>query len=133
VSLCYLDASALVKLATPERETAALRAYLADFTARVTSRVALVEVPRALTRRSAETRAVVAAIAAAFEALEIVELDGAVVGTAAGLPPVGLRSLDAIHLASAMTLRDELSAFITYDVRLADAARLAGLTVTAPA
>ena len=133
MSLCYLDASALVKLATPEQETAALRMYLADFTARVTSRVALVEVPRALTRRAAETRAVVGAFAAAFEAFEIVELDQFVVATAAGLSPVGLRSLDAIHLASAMTVRGELAAFVTYDVRLADAARLAGLTVTAPA
>ena len=132
MTLCYLDASALVKLATPERETAALRTYLLRCSARLTSRVALVEVPRALTRRAVETQAVVAAFDAAFEGLEVVELDDTVAMAAASLPPVGLRSLDAIHLASAMTVGGELTAFVTYDVRLADAARLAGLTVVAP-
>ena len=128
MTLCYLDASALVKLATPERETAALRTYLLRCSARLTSRVALVEVPRALTRIAVETQAVVAA----FEGLDVVELDDTVAMAAASLPPVGLRSLDAIHLASAMTVGGELTAFVTYDVRLADAARLAGLTVVAP-
>jgi len=47
--------------------------------------------------------------------------------------PAGLRSLDAIHLASALTLGDELDAFVTYDARQADAARAAGLTVESPA
>jgi predicted nucleic acid-binding protein len=44
-----------------------------------------------------------------------------------------LRTLDAIHLASALAIRDELEAFVTYDSRLADAARSAGLSVISPA
>ena len=52
---------------------------------------------------------------------------------AAVLPPVNLRSLDAIHLAFALALGDELDAFVTYDARLADAARANGLPVVAPA
>jgi predicted nucleic acid-binding protein len=51
----------------------------------------------------------------------------------AKLDPPGLRSVDAIHLASALAIRDELAALVTYDIRLAEAARAAGLTVLAPA
>ena len=54
-------------------------------------------------------------------------------GIAAALDPVALRSLDAVHLASAMSIGDDLDAMITYDVRLADAARAVGLIVVAPA
>lgn len=102
---CYLDASALVKLVTDETETATLRAHLGRYAGRSTSRLAAVEVPRALARK----------------------------GPASLLEPRLLRSLDAVHLASAISLGDELEVFITYDLRLADAARGAGLTVLAPA
>jgi uncharacterized protein len=76
---------------------------------------------------------VAAVFETAFQSLEIIELDEAIATNAARLAPATLRSVDAIHLASAMILGDEVSAFVTYDLRLADAARLAGLTVVTPA
>lgn len=130
---CYLDASALVKLATPEAETDALRAELGAFDARVTSRLATVEVGRALRRRGAASAALGDAFAEAFTGLAIVELDGAIAEPAGRIDPPTLRSLDAVHLASALALGSELAALVTYDARLADAARAAGLEVIAPA
>jgi predicted nucleic acid-binding protein len=130
---CYLDASALVKLATPEAETDALRAELGTYDARVTSRLATVEVARALRRRGAASAGLGDAVAEAFTGLAIVELDEAIAEPAGRIDPPNLRSLDAIHLASALALGSELGAVVTYDTRLAEAARAAGLEVIAPA
>ena len=130
---CYLDASALVKLATPEAETDALRAALAAYDARVTSRLATVEVARALRRRGAASAELGDAVAEAFTGLAIVELDEAIAEPAGRIDPPTLRSLDAVHLASALALGSELGAVVTYDGRLADAARAAGREVIAPA
>ena len=130
---CYLDASALVKLATPEAETDALRTELGTYDARVTSRLATVEVARALRRRGAASAGLGDAVAEAFTGLAIVELDEAIAEPAGRMDPATLRSLDAIHLASALALGSELGAVVTYDTRLADAARAAGLEVIAPA
>ncbi len=129
---CYLDASALVKLATLESETSALREHLAGYSQRSTSRLATVEVPRALTRKATDG-AGVEALHAAFEGIVVINLDEGIAVIAAALRPGSLRSLDAIHLASAISIGEELDGFITYDVRLADAARAAGLTVVVPA
>ncbi len=133
MSACYLDASALVKLATPEAETDALRAYCATHDVRITNRVATVEVRRALLRRGVESAALADSVAEVFAGLGIAELDAGIADDAGRLGPASLRSLDAIHLASALALGDELDAFVTYDVRQADAARAAGLEVIAPA
>jgi predicted nucleic acid-binding protein len=134
VSSCYLDASAIVKLATVEAETPALRAHLAQHRHLLTSRIATVEVPRALKRRGAEIEAAGAdAVRDVLELLELVELDEDVARLAATLAPPTLRSLDAVHLASALAIGEELTEFITYDARLAAAARGAGLEVRAPA
>lgn len=131
---CYLDASALVKLATREIETDALREHLALYSTRATSRLATVEVPRALARKGPQSVAVGGApVAETLEGLIVIELDQAIAFAAAALEPPSLRSLDAIHLASALCIGDDLGAFITYDIRLADAARAAGLEVIAPA
>ncbi len=130
---CYLDASALVKLATPEAETDALRAELATYDARATNRLATVEVARALLRRGVATAALAAEVSEAFLGLAIMELDSAIAESAGRLGPPALRSLDAIHLASAVALGRELDVLVTYDARLADAAHAAGLRVVAPA
>lgn len=61
------------------------------------------------------------------------ELDGATSESTARIGPSTLRSLDAIHLASALAVGPELEHLVTYDARLADAARVAGITVVAPA
>jgi uncharacterized protein len=129
---CYLDASALVKLATPEAETRALRAELEHYDTRVTNRLATVEVARALLRRGVTSANVVEAVAEAFSGLAIIELDHAIAGAAGRVAPPTLRSLDAIHLAAALALSEDLAALITYDARLADAARAAGVDVVAP-
>lgn len=130
---CYLDASALVKLATPEAETDALRAALDTYDARVTNRLATVEVSRALLRRGVASARLVDAVQEAFAGLAIVEMDAATAESAAQVRPSTLRSLDAIHLASALAVGEELGDLVTYDSRLADAARAAGLEVVAPA
>lgn len=129
---CYLDASALVKLATPEAETDALRAALDTYDARVTNRLATVEVARALHRRGVESAMLTADVSEALSGLAITELNPAIAETAGRLGPPTLRSLDAIHLASALALEAELDVLVTYDARLADAARAAGLEVVAP-
>ena len=134
MTACYLDASALVKLGTPEAETDALRSYLATRQHRVTSRLATVEVYRALARRGNYNVSIAERLDTGLIAsLEVIELNQAIAITAACLEPTSLRSLDAIHLASALSLAPEIVAVITYDQRLADAAREAGLTVMAPA
>jgi predicted nucleic acid-binding protein len=133
LSACYLDASAIVKLATPEAETHALRRHVARHRYLITSRLATVEVARALGRRGPETEASASEpMRQIFEHVQLVELDESVAVAAATVPPASLRSLDAIHLASALAIGEELTELITYDARLAAAARSIGLKVHAP-
>ena len=131
---CYLDASAIVKLATAEAESLALRAWLRGLFPVVTSRSSTVEVARAIGRKDgggvARGRA---AALEAFTSVALAELDAGIANRAAEIGPATLRALDAIHLATALAIGDELAAFVTYDARLADAARAAGLTVVTPA
>jgi predicted nucleic acid-binding protein len=130
----YVDASALVKLVLREPETEALRAYLMARLAPMTSRIATVEVRRAIGRaieRDMEGPQE-EALLAIWERVDVIELDAAIAASAARMAPPTIRSLDAIHLASALAVGDELDAFVTYDMRLADAAARAGLTVRAP-
>jgi uncharacterized protein len=134
VTGCYLDASAIVKLATDEPESAVLRAWLRPSSPRVTSRLSTVEVARALRRMGEESVALGrVAVEEAFRSVAIVELDASIAARATSLSPTTLRSLDAVHLASALSFGDEVSTLVTYDARLADAARAAGLEVVAPA
>lgn len=72
-------------------------------------------------------------VRAALRAVEVLELTAAIVSHAAAITPSTLRSLDAIHLASALALGGVVETLVTYDARLADAARAACLTVLAPA
>jgi hypothetical protein len=134
VTGCYLDASAIVKLATAEPESVALRAWLRERSSLFTSRISTVEVARALARapegRVARGRS---AVREAFTSVSLAELDADIANRAADLGPPTVRALDAIHLATALAIGDELAEFVTYDRRLADAARAAGLEVIAPA
>ena len=130
----YLDASAIVKLGTAEHESLALRAWLRERSPLLTSRISTVEVARAIGRN--EAGSVAAGRAAArevFTSVALTELDAGIANRAAELGPATLRALDAIHLATVLALGGELAAFVTYDGRLADAARAAGLEVIAPA
>lgn len=125
----YLDSSAIVKLVAREPESDALRAYVAAHHARATSIVGVVEVTRVAQRRipSAADE-----IATALDGIAVLPLDVEIAMRAGRLDPPGLRTLDAIHLASAIELSPDLDALVTYDVRLADAASVLGLPVAAP-
>jgi predicted nucleic acid-binding protein len=134
LTACYLDASALVKLLAREAETTALRTHIEGIDVRSTSRLSTIEVPRAVMRKGPASLAAVAGPwADILQRLLIIELDAEIAESASEMAPAGLRSLDAIHLASALSIGDELNVLITYDSRLADAARAAGLNVEAPA
>ncbi|HEX2223385.1 MAG TPA: type II toxin-antitoxin system VapC family toxin [Thermoanaerobaculia bacterium] len=130
-TLLYLDSSALVKLVLPERETAALRSILPRFAGLVSSALAEVEVYRAIWRVSSnpKTRQNAGQVLAR---VNLLDLDNPILSMASALEPKTLRSLDALHLASALSLGTDLQALVTYDARLAEAARQTGLEVLAP-
>jgi len=125
-----VDASALVKLAVRERESDAARLYLSGEVAVVASRVALIEATRAVRRSDTDGTPAWDDVIAN---LSIRELEKSIADSAARLNPQELRTLDAIHLATALELRTELDAFVTYDQRLAEAARAHRLPVVSPA
>ncbi|MBI4269493.1 MAG: type II toxin-antitoxin system VapC family toxin [Candidatus Rokubacteria bacterium] len=132
MSCVYLDSSALVKLVVREPESAALVEFLRPHAERVSSALALTEVPRALRRGgfgSAERRRARAVLAR----VALVDVDRRALAAAAVLPPPALGSLDAIHLATALALREDLAALVTYDRRLAAAAERLEVEVRAPA
>jgi len=128
VTAAYLDASAIVKLAVDEEGAQAMRAAIAGWSRLVTSRVGVIEARRAIARRARVTPA----IEAVLDRVELLELDVVVARHAAAVEPATIRTLDAIHLASAELIRPELDAFVTYDDRLAEAARARGFRVIAP-
>lgn len=128
--LAYLDASAIVKLVVEEAESAALRGALRERPRRVTSALALVEVQLAADRRAPapppdRVRTILAGLA-------LIPLDQLVLERAAGLGEHRVRALDAIHLATAQSLQDDLETFIAYDQRLLAAAHAAGLSIEDP-
>jgi predicted nucleic acid-binding protein len=118
-----------VKLIVDEPETAALRSLLAADPDQHASALVEVEVIRAI-RRSAPSRA--AAAQPVLAQLNLLEVTERIRSDAALLDPPTLRSLDAIHLATALSLGDELDGLVTYDTRLAKAAEARGLAVLAP-
>jgi predicted nucleic acid-binding protein len=125
----YADASALVKLVVDEAESPDARGYLAAGPRVAASRLVLVEVPRALRRRYDADPGWADRI---FEEVDLIDVDVAVLTRAARLEPPALRTLDAIHLATAMAMGAELEALVTYDTRLAAAARALGIAVVSP-
>ena len=129
MSPAYVDSSALVKLIRREPETDALRAYLTSAGPLASSIVATVEVSRAIARGAPE---LISSIPAVIGMLVLLPFDSRLAARAAAVGPAGLRTLDAIHLASAVELGDELTAFVSYDARLSAAARDLGLSVVAP-
>ncbi len=129
--MIYLDSSALVKLAIAERESAGLLSWLAaqPNLVRVASSVIRVEVPRAVWR--AEPSALPESYLVIRRTAEI-ELTDEVLSKAASIRPVTLHAINAIHLASALVLRQELTSFVSYDTRLLAAAEEAGLPTASP-
>jgi uncharacterized protein len=123
----YLDSSALVKLAVREPQSAPLRRYVRGRRI-VSSALARTEVARALL---SEEPAAIKRGQDVLAEIDLIRIDR-VLTTAGTLQPATVRSLDAIHLATATLLGDELGRVVTYDTRLAAAARHAGLRVVAP-
>jgi predicted nucleic acid-binding protein len=126
----YLDASALVKLAVHEVETPALERAVRDRDALFTSTVGVVELQRAL-GRTGQASAMRQADAV-LEAVFLADLTPAIRSPAGRLAPASLRTLDAIHVATAVSLSLPALDFITYDERQAAAARAHGLRVLQP-
>lgn len=126
----YVDSSALLKLAVREPETSALEAHLATRGGLVTSRLAVLECRRAA-RRASHAR-LLQTVDQVLDAVYLVEITQAILESAALANPTLLRSLDAIHLATALSIGDAQLEVITYDARLAAAARENGLTVVQP-
>lgn len=127
--LAYVDTSAFVKLVLGEDEAMALRAELADWDGHVASRLLRTEAIRACARYGPSYAELARE---ATNSLALIPVDDAVLDAAAELDPAELRTLDAVHLATALTLGDDIGAMVVYDVRLSAAAARAGLRVLAP-
>ena len=129
--LLYCDSSALVKLVVDEPESDALESWLAaqPEPELISSVVARTEVIRAIGRTDP------AAVTMAREllaAVSVVELDAALADDAAGLQPSIMRTIDALHVASALRIRAALGVLVSYDDRMLAAARDHGLTAASP-
>jgi uncharacterized protein len=129
--MIYLDTSAALKLVVAEPETGRLELWMAEHAGipRVSSRLLRIEMLRAVTRAAPHQirRANVVLSAIALLSMDDVAPAAEVIGDKT------LRSLDAIHLATAHEIRTDLSAFVCYDKRLRDSAHALGLPVEAPA
>jgi predicted nucleic acid-binding protein len=126
----YLDASALVKLAVHETETPALEQAVLNRDALFTSEVGAIELHRALARTGRP--AALEQADAVLDAVFLASLTSAIRTRAGRIEPTSLRTLDAIHVATAASLPLPDLDFITYDDRQANAARALGLRVLQP-
>jgi predicted nucleic acid-binding protein len=127
--LSYIDASALVKLVVQEPGSAAMLRWYVESETVVTSRIGVIETSRASRRTEHDPER----LRRVLDSIAVIECDAAIADRAAAVVPPSVRTLDAIHVASALALGGTLDAFVTYDERLAEAAREAGLPVVAPA
>jgi predicted nucleic acid-binding protein len=125
----YLDSSTIVKLAVREPESLALRRYLRRRQPLVSSALARTEVLRALLPAGDEA---VTRGRTVLQRIDLVRVNDRILNAAGVLRPPPLRSLDAIHLATAQELGDELSALVTYDDRMVDAAKHLGCRIVQP-
>ena len=126
----YIDTSALVKLVVAESETTALRSWLQDADRDlVACDLVRTELMRAV-RRAVPDRALQAR--AVLNSVTLVEVRTGVFEEAGRLDPSAMRSLDAVHLAAALDLGDDLEGLVTYDDRLAEAAEANGVAVVTP-
>lgn len=126
----YLDSSAFVKLIVSEPESRALRSYLAQRRTRhVSSAMFRAEALRAVRHGGPDA---LAQTRSALKRIDLVALTDGILDAAGTLEPRIVRTLDAIHLATALALGDDLEAVVTYDTRMAEGARLLGLPAVAP-
>jgi len=138
----YLDTCALLKLVHPEPETRMLRDFLKSRVQvpKFTATVALAELPRAVRRANHDQAGRASEFLEAereqaqrlLDTLQMVDVTRAVLADAGVADGPFLRTLDAVHLVAAARIRAGLSAFVTYDRKLASAAQQAGLPVLSP-
>jgi uncharacterized protein len=124
----YLDSSAIVKLVVLEPGSSALVDVVSSDPDVVSSAVAYTEVMRAVRRAGGPTRRAEQVL----RSIALVPVDQAILREAAKLAPTSLRSLDAVHLASALSLRPDVDAFVSFDARLSRATTAAGLVIRVP-
>lgn len=127
--LVYLDTSAFMKLVAQEAESAALRRYLRRGQLRTSAVLLQTEALRAAARLSS---AHLAGARQLLRGVALIQLDRQLYGFAGSLTPPELRSLDALHVAAALTLGQDLGDFVTYDARMAQAAQSHGLPIVSP-
>ena len=143
--MIYFDTCALIKLVRADGQSAALGAFIETrpSTRWFTSELARTELARTVRRvnhddrgrlaNEARLRAELSHVERLWDRLDLIAVSTRVLTEAAALEQPFLRTLDAIHLAAATSLRTGLSAFVTYDKRLAAAAGEIGLPVLSPA
>ncbi len=129
-AVAYLDSSAFVKLIVAEPESSALRRAITRWPQRASSTLLRAETVRAL-RRSGNTAQLPAA-RRLLGAISMVRIDEPLLDRAADLEPGDLRTFDAIHLAAALQIGQDLGVLIAYDIRLKAAAEAYGLAVESP-
>jgi uncharacterized protein len=127
----YLDSSALVKLVFEEAESAQLVRWLADRSddPKLSSEVATIELVRTCRCRDPGSEAGVRQL---LRGLDLVPVTTELIERATLVGPPELRSLDAIHLASVLSFREDVTHVVVYDARLSGAVAAAGLEVVAP-
>ncbi len=130
MSALYLDSSAFVKLVVEEAESAAVATFLAGHVSRrVASTLLRTESVRAVRHLGPQA---LATVREGLRRVDLVAIDDRILDAAGILEPAVLRTLDAIHLATAMAVGDDLEAIVTYDERMVEAARLMGLPTASP-
>jgi predicted nucleic acid-binding protein len=130
--MIYLDSAAVVKLVHAEAESQALRDWLDERAETGWTSSALVEIEsfRALARYAPEA---IVRLHPVLDQIDMIDISPRVRILAQTVRPVTVRSLDAIHLGTALDVRSRLTSFVTYDKRLLDAAAAAGLPTNSPA
>ena len=129
--MIYLDSAAVVKLVHAEPESSALRDWLDQRaeTGWISSVLTEIESFRALARYAPDA---VSRLPAVLDLLDLIDLEPPILVLAQAVRPAIVRSLDAIHLGTALHARRTLTSFVTFDKRLLDAARSAGLPAGSP-
>jgi predicted nucleic acid-binding protein len=130
VSAAYVDASALVKLFKAESETEAFRAALVDWPVQVASE--LIRVEAICTARRLGDVDVLERAQAALERISLIPISAEIIELATDAHSPPLRAMDAIHLATAITVRDDIGAMFVYDHDLQAAAGTHELNPLAP-
>ena len=129
--MIYLDSAAVVKLVHTEPDSAALRGWLDERaeTGWISSVLTEIESFRALARYAPEAASRLPAV---LDQIDLIDLDQRIRMLARTVTPATVRSLDAIHLGTALHVRSALTSFVTYDKRLLDAVQAAGLPIDSP-